>query len=239
MKPSIINHPFRDIKLSYNSEAPLSELEQQALEKYTDMHNMSFQLKNNISRLHDFFTNFGPNKRQECLTLLNSVQNEYILVSPMLHYIDEGGLLPDNEVNEVNEEERVCYDTNALIAQLTAFEIAYDEYIQNFNQAEQEYAAMLQYLEHLNEIFDDFDDNYFAPIIKNYAQMQIDTVSLDQDFDDYRGAYTEVMKMEDSLCDARNALISLHKQLSGQWSALSEKLKHLFDELKKLEEGNG
>src|SRR5215467_13583719 len=97
MKPTTIDHPFRTILLDYMSDATLSELEQTAIEKYIALHDESQQLKETILRLHDYYTS-ALEVQQQCRTDFDKLQNEYVLVSPMLHYFEEGSYLPPAEV---------------------------------------------------------------------------------------------------------------------------------------------
>ena len=59
MKPTIIEHPFHDIRLTYMSEAPLSTLEQEGIEKYVELHNKSQEYKQVIERLLNYYTSAG------------------------------------------------------------------------------------------------------------------------------------------------------------------------------------
>ena len=67
MKPTIINHPFRNILLDYISDAELSELEQTAIEKYIALHDKSQQLKETTLRLHNYYTS-ALEVQQQCRT---------------------------------------------------------------------------------------------------------------------------------------------------------------------------
>ena len=237
MKPTTINNPFRTISLDYMSDAPLSELEQTAIEKYVALHDKSQQLKEIIARLHNYYTS-ALEVQQQCRTDIDKLQNEYLLVSPMLHYFEEGSYLPPAEVEEVDENERVCYDTQPLMVQLEVFKYSYHDYIEPLKIAEKEHTDMLQFQEKLEEDFDEFDSKYFSPIVKNFAEMEIDIATLDQDFDNFRGAYSDMMKLGDDLCDARNAFIEIHNPLQDQILQLDKDLANLFSVLNKIDEGN-
>src|SRR5687767_6962187 len=115
MKPTIINHPFRTILLQYNSDAPLSSFEQEAIEKYTSLHNESHGQKQLIIRLLDYYTS-AKTLQQQCRTDFNNLQSEYMLVSPMLKYFEQGQNLSEIEIETVPEEHRVGYDTQSLLA---------------------------------------------------------------------------------------------------------------------------
>jgi hypothetical protein len=237
MKPTTINHPFRTISLDYMSDAPLSELEQTAIEKYVALHDKSQQLKETIQRLHNYYTS-ALEVQQQCRHDFDKLQNEYVLVAPMLHYFEEGSYLPPTEVEGVDENERVCYDTQPLMMQLEIFKYSYNDYIEPLKIAEKEHADMVQFQEKVEEDFDEFDEKYFSPIVKNYEQMEIDIAALDEDFDNFRGAYGDLMKLEDDLCDARNVFIAIHIPLHEQILQLDKDLTNLFTVLNKIDEGN-
>ncbi len=79
--------------------------------------------------------------------------------------------------------------------------------------AEKEYAATEQQQEQLELQFDDFNDNYFNPIIKDWKIMEIDICSLDENFDDFRGAFCDMTDMADKLIDIRNTFLDDHIKL--------------------------
>lgn len=232
MKPVIIEHPLRTISLECGDE-PLSALEQQAIEKYTTLHNDTYALKQLLGKLiHDYTE--AVTTRQQCQQSFTDLQNEYVLLAPMLHYYKEGGLLSEDEAEEVHDDEKVCYDPAPLFNQLNEFRKVYHHYAGSIQALEKEHAGMLQLQEKLEADFDVFDEQYFQPIIHNYAQMQIDTVTLDSDFDDYRGSWSSITRLSDNLCDTRNAFIELHNQLYNQMQSLDKDLTVLFDTLRKM-----
>jgi hypothetical protein len=237
MKPTIINHPFRTISLGYMSEGPLSRLEQDAIEKYTLLHNESYQLQQLIIHLLEYYTSASATQ-QQCRKDFNGLHSEYILVSPMLHYFEEGSHLKENEIESVDENERVCYDMQPLFTQLDVFQNSYEVYAEGLKTAENEHIGMVQLQEQLEQHFDEFDDNYFAPIIRNYQHMEIDIVTLDEDFDNFRGAFTDLTNLSDKLCTTRNAFVEEHLQLYNQITALNKDLANLFSVLNKMDGGN-
>jgi len=233
MKPMTINHPFRTISLGSVSDVPLSQLELDAIEKYTVLHNESYHLKQLLNRL---ITDYAAlmETRKQCRQAFDNLQNEYVLLAPMVHYYEEGNYLPDEEAEQVNEEERVCYDTKALFTQLNAFKEIYHQYAEKVKAVEKEHNNVLQSQEKLDATFDDFDDNYFMPIMRDYANMQIDIVCLDEDYENYKEDLSQVTELGDRLNDTRNAFIELHNQLYQNMQGLDKDLAALFTVLKKM-----
>ena len=227
MKPTIINHPFRTISLEYESEAPLSTLEQEGVEKYLELHNKSQEYNQVLTRLFTYYSS-APNILNQCETIFNSLSNEYLLLTPMLHYLEEGGPLSENEIASIDENERVCYDTQPLLTQLHLFNHTFDAYADGLRAAEKEYATTEEQQEKLEQQFDDFNDNYFSPIIKDYKNMIIDICSLDEDFDNFRGAFCDMTDLADKLCATRNAFLDLHIQLQHRIVELDKDLIALF-----------
>ncbi|OQP65591.1 hypothetical protein [Niastella populi] len=227
MKPTIIEHPFHDIRLTYMSEAPLSTLEQEGIEKYVELHNQSQEYKQVIERLLTYYTSAGKTL-QKCKAIFDNLQNEYILLTPMLHYLEEGGPLSENEIESIDESERVCYDTQPLLTQLHTFNHTFDAYADGLMAAEKEYSGTEQQQEKLELLFDDFNDNYFNPIIKDWKTMEIDICSLDENFDDFRGAFCDMTDMVDKLCEIRNAFLDAHIKLQNRIVELDKDIVALF-----------
>jgi hypothetical protein len=227
MKPTIINHPFHVIKLDYVSEAPLSELEQNAISKYVELHNGSQAYKDVLTRLHTYYSSTGK-VLDECQVIFDNLQNEYLLLTPMLHYLQEGGPLTDTEIESIDESERVCYDTQPLLTELHNFNQKYDVYVDGLRAAEQELATLEQQQEKLEQLFDVFDDNYFSPIIRDYKNMEIDIVTLDENFDDFRGAFTDLINYAEKLYTVRAAFLDQHIQLHNRIVELDKNIVALF-----------
>ena len=146
----------------------------------------------------------------------------------MLHYLQEGGPLTDNEIESIDESERVCYDTQPLLTQLHNFNHTYDAYYDGLRAAETEFAGTEQQQEKLELQFDDFNDNYFNPIIKDYERMEIDICSLDEDFDNFRGAFCDMTDLADKLYDTRAAFLDSHIQLHNRIVELDKDIVALF-----------
>ncbi len=142
MKPTIINHPFHVIKLDYVSEAPLDTLEQEAIDKYVELHNGSQAYKDALTRLLTYYTGNSEKIAAMPGPLQQPARIEYLLLTPMLHYPQEGGPLTDNEIESIDESERVCYDTQPLLTELHNFNHTYDAYIDGLRAAEQELATV-------------------------------------------------------------------------------------------------
>lgn len=238
MKPTEINHPFHVIKLTYMSEAPLSTIEQDGIEKYVELHNKSQEYKQVLERLQNYYTS-AVKTLQKCQSIFDNLQNEYILLTPMLHYLQEGGPLTENEIDSIDENERVCYDTQPLLTQLHIFNHTFDAYADGLLAAEKEYAATEQQQEKLELQFDDFNDNYFNPIIKDWKIMEIDICSLDENFDDFRGAFCDMTDMANNLIDIRNDFLDSHIKLQNRIVELDKDIVALFAALNGNANTNG
>ncbi|WP_205510946.1 hypothetical protein [Longitalea arenae] len=227
MKPTIINHPFHVIRLDYVSEAPLSALEQTAIEKYVELHNSAEAYKQVITRLETYYTS-AVKPLQQCQLIFENLQNEYLLLTPMLHYLEEGGPLSESEIETIDESERVCYDTQPLLTELHNFNRSFDIYVEGLKTAEHEYATTEQQQEKLEQQFDEFDEHYFSPIIRDYKNMEIDICSLDENFDDFRGAFCDLTGRADKLYDTRAAFLDKHIQLHNKIVGLDKDIVALF-----------
>lgn len=227
MKPTIINHPFHIIKLGYVSEAPLSTLEQEAIEKYIELHNRSQAYKEVLTRLHTHYIN-ADKALQQCQGLFNNLQNEYLLITPVLHYLREGRPYIESEIESIDESERVCYDTQPLLTQLHNFNHTYDAYIDGLRAAEQEFATTEQQQEELKQLFDVFDDHYFSPIIRDYKNMEIDSFTLDENFDGFRGAFSELIDFVSKMCEVRANFLDQQNQLHNKILKLDKDIAALF-----------
>jgi hypothetical protein len=73
-----------------------------------------------------------------------------------------------------------------------------------------------------------FDGNYFCPIIKDYKNMEIDIVTLDENFDDFRGAFGDLIDYADKLYGVRAAFLDQHIQLHNRIVELDKNIVSLF-----------
>ncbi|MBO9202640.1 MULTISPECIES: hypothetical protein [Niastella] len=227
MKPTIINHPFHVIKLNYCSEGPLSTLEQEAITKYVELHNGSQSYKELLTRLHIYYTSTDI-ILLHCQITFNNLQNEYLLLTPMLHYLQEGGPLTDSEIASIDESERVCYDTQPLLTQLHSFNNKYDNYIEDLRVTEQEFATVEKQKEKLDQLFDVFEERYLFPIITDYKNRAIDFCPLQENFDDFRSAFSDLTDFADSLYDARATFLDQHILLHNKIVELDKDILSLF-----------
>jgi hypothetical protein len=180
-----------------------------------------------LERLLNYYTS-ADKTLQKCQAIFDNLQNEYLLLTPMLHYLQEGGPLTDNEIESIDESERVCYDTQPLLTQLHNFNHTFDAYADGLMAAEKEYSSTEQQQETLELQFDDFNDNYFNPIIKDWKIMEIDICSLDENFDDFRGAFCDMTDLADKLCTTRNAFLDSHIKLQNRIVELDKDIVALF-----------
>src|SRR5688500_1805327 len=118
--------------------------------------------------------------QQLCQQAFNNLQNEYVLLAHMLHYYDEGKSLPKEEAEVEKEEESVSYDVTYLLSQLDEFKIRYYQYAGKVMAIEKEHNNLQLMQDKLDATFDDFDDSYFSPIVRDYKNAQIDIVALDK-----------------------------------------------------------
>jgi hypothetical protein len=209
------------------SEAPLSALEQEGIEKYVALHDKSQEYKQVLEKLLNYYRS-ADKILHKCEVIFDNLQNEYLLLTPMLHYLEEGGPLSDTEIESIDESERVCYDTQPLLTQLHNFNHTFDAYADGLMAAEKEYAGTEQQQEKLELQFDDFNDNYFNPIIKDWKIMEIDICSLDENFDDFRGAFCDMTDLADKLCDIRNTFLDSHIKLQNRIVELDKNIVALF-----------
>jgi hypothetical protein len=94
--------------------------------------------------------------------------------------------------------------------------------------------ALNKALKKVDEQYEEFADYHtyfieqcFTPMLKEYDVLQIDTASLDKDFDEFREKWTEVDALRDEIIDEWNEISEALKVICNKVTALDVRFKHI------------
>lgn len=101
----------------------------------------------------------------------------------------------------------------------------YAAQVDRYNAKSDRHEELYKLIEEKREKFEDsfcyFDDTYFSPILNRWEVVQVDTVSLDRDFDKFREVTCNVTDALDKILD--------------DWEAMCEEAKETDSNMKKLD----
>lgn len=224
MIPLVKEHPLRTISFRYNGNKPVSEFELEAVEQYFKLHDQTLEFKQLQLKEFSNYTLYAE-QLGESEPLLEQLKQEYGLVLPILDYI-RGTV----DLSKATGEE-VMFDTSPMMKALNAFQGKYLPVYEQLNKAEELDAYYDQVFQKTEQASSDWDDKYFSPIIQNWEQMEIDIVTFDEDFDDYRGQWSEIYDLDKKLGELQDKVFNMYDALFEKWKPLHADLTQLLTEL--------
>jgi len=177
MKPTEINHPLRTIKLKYNSDKELSEMESTTIKLYIELHD---KVDNIIKRHQILFIQLAENEDSLKEALIKAADLESMLMrcGPIAGYTDEeieqlgieGGEVDITEIFEFHAEVEPIF---------TAI----------FQGAQQQHDTLTEWIkdyEGLDDILDDFRDKHYDPILYD-EDSELEIGAFDKDVEEFYG----------------------------------------------------
>ncbi|MGN6165855.1 MAG: hypothetical protein ACTHOF_15070 [Flavisolibacter sp.] len=206
MKNYIVDNPLRTISFVIENNGPLSSIEDEALHKYTALHDFVFSLlqqyeqwrskgvdyKHQLQKRADEITDFEK-QMEECNRLMRLVMKyeEPPTGEKIECKINPGQLFID--ANSFQEEFNVLYES-------------LKEWVQEFETLEDLY-------EQYGALFEEFHNNYFMVINDNWKFMKIDLCSLDDDFNCFKEKLPAIDNMRDVSIDERDVVVQEYELL--------------------------
>jgi hypothetical protein len=224
MIPVIKEHPFRIISLNYQGIKAVSDFELEALDNYYKLHDQTYAFKQLLLKELADYTTYAE-QLAESAVLMENLKREYLLVQPILDYIR--GTVDLTKATG----EPVMFDTAAMMTALHAFQSQFLPIHDQLKNAEQEDAIHDQMQEKTEQGIIAWDNTYFSPIIQDWENMEIDIVSFDEDFNNYREAYEEIDLLNDKVYEIQEKVFQRYNEISDGWKPLHGDLTQLLTEL--------
>lgn len=221
MKPTIVNHELRIIKLEYNSDKPLSDFETNALMNYIELHNKLLILQKRQDAMQQSLTQLDADlpKLEEGLSLL---EEEIKICGPIAGFTDK-------ECEEMGLTKGVI-EVSSLLKKVKLHEsemsILYDD-TQKLNADRKIWRTDA---EKLDEEIDAFSETYEHPIICNYKSSEIYTPSFDADVQEFYGL------CDDLLRNAKNPFIQAWNAYGKKYESYIDRVNVLFERVTKVVE---
>jgi hypothetical protein len=206
MKNYIVDNPLRTISFVIENNGPLSSIEDEALHKYTALHDFVFSLlqqykqwrsrgvdcQNQLQKRIDEIIDFEK-QMEEC--------NRFMRLVMKYEELSAGGKV-DCKINPGH----LFIDANNFQDEFNLLYESLKEWVKEFDTLEQLY-------EQSDTLFDEFHNNYFMFINDNWKSMKIDLCSLDDDYNCFREKLPAIEEMRDASIDERDALVQEYEPL--------------------------
>lgn len=189
MENTITPHPLRLINLTYHPDKPKSELETEVLESYFYMHDEVWRLKEKREHLETALSAI-PNEITELHARLYPMEQELELYE-VAFGIQDSKVIPDYL-------DSITLDTSAFReaavrhnADLVELHTSIVKCISNHN-------AFIEEYDKFEEWFEEFIDNKFYKLFHDWENISVDTVSLDDDHQDFLSKLSPITKADES-----------------------------------------
>ncbi len=230
MKPTVIPHPLKRIHFKYHSEAALSDFEKAFIDRYRQLHDELASIKNQLLYLAPDIIRVDSE-----LTVVSSAFEK--LRTLILRTERMFGMGPADEtvpgVYSIKSGE-----IQSALDEFQAVRSGYWDLMvpmhKKFNSVYEQFAAFDDKVEHFEKVFS-------APLFRNQAHMEIDTLCFDNDMNQFRVEWVGVAHLQDECLDDFSEWAKKQTALVSNSDALFVRIKKLFhyiDTIQKLGDGN-
>lgn len=230
-KPAFISTPARMITMEYNSEAPLSSIELEALDKYKELHTQFQPLLNEWKTLEsDYQAAIKPQRqlRHELFSLEEDVK----LYRHLAGFTEE-------EIAEMPEqEEDLELEPNKLHEEAEEFKIKYEAHYDKVQGLINRFKKVNDLTDTMKELYEDFNENYFSYIMENHENMEIDVVRFDEDYNEFNILMDELTDHIYGAADEHKALIAAYNELVTAMDDTFKRIDIISEEVDKLRADN-
>ncbi|MGN6402825.1 MAG: hypothetical protein ACTHMD_20380 [Flavisolibacter sp.] len=232
MKNYTVDNPLRTISFVIENNGPLSSIEDEALHKYTALHDFVFSLLQQYEQWRSEGVNCR-NQLQKRTEEITDFEKQMEECNRFMHLVMKYEELSAGERVECKiNPGRLFIDTNDFQDKFNLLYESLEEWVKKFDALEDLY-------EQYGALFDEFHNNYFMVINDNCKSMKIDLYSLDDDYNCFREKLPAIDEMRDVSIDERDALVqeyeTLLKRVNNFYSEVSNFSK-FFKSFQKMNE---
>jgi chromosome segregation ATPase len=230
MKPSVIEHPLRTIRLEYNSTAPLSALEEEAMRRYVLLHDGLLPV---LGEWEAMLLSW------QAIAVPQQVLEQQLmeLEKELRPYKHLAGFTPSEIEQMTDLEDTYQLEVNDLVINGHALKATFDPHFDEIKELSASYHDLERRSEELEEAYDDFEENFFSPIIQQYKTMEIDIISFDSDFDDFNGYMDKESRLWRETSMARFEVITAYNRLVQGIDKAFKRIERVGDEVNAMRPG--
>ena len=223
MKPTIVNHSLRTIKLAYNDNgSPLCPYEEKLLFDYLSLHNRLHEL---LSQCPKWITDFEEiDSRCEKMKIECNEFNE----------LYENLKKPTDIMMEKNKIVKEPFETfQKALPEFNKIKVVFQEKLHRFIDDVVELSKKCK--EYVKQI-EDFSDKeeefgeYTSVLYKNYDSYQIELIEFDDDYDNFHADCDTLIMKE------RMKINKLRKSVIERYNAFHKDVTELFDAIQKWQD---
>lgn len=225
METTVTHHPFRDIKLSYDRSKSQTEKEKNTVERYVQMHDGVWHLKN-MREEYEL-------RLDEAIAEINELRTALFPIEQQVEIFEVGlGL---------SAEDNLPVFEGTLTFEMGDFYNACDRYHDNIHElyvlmkrVTDEHNLFLEEYNRFDTWFQEFNDGQLHEIFQNWENISLDTVSLDRDHQDFLEAWGPVWRAEDAYFERAADAFNGYAELIDMSDTLFQRVKRLESALQEL-----
>jgi predicted nuclease with TOPRIM domain len=225
MKPYIIEFPLRTIQLSLQDKAQTS-IEPLGLDAYFDLHRQLWDIKEYSQQYRKSLDDLS--------VVVNKLESAYKVMETETKKYGRTAGFPDEMANQFwleEEKTKGKLRPKKLEELISVFCSLVDQYTKQSADHVEVDKILRAKQEGFDESFNHFNRNYFSPMIHAHEVLQIDTCSLDFDFNEFLETNGKIEKMYDALFDEWESLNVRLTELDGNVKLLDKHFKCLSNTL--------
>ncbi len=230
LKPATISTPLRTILMEYVSDAGLSQLEQDTLTKYEQLHIQLFTIASGWRKAEaDVRALKRPQERikQE----LRSLEEEVKLYRHLANFTQEElAALPDPDEKQLLDPADLMEHGNDLQALFDPHHEAvwaFNDYYKTINEGNDTMLAM----------YADFEDNYYNELITEVDNVTISLIRLDDDFNEFNIMMEELTDLIYKTADDYMAVFAEYGKITNEVGAIFKHIERVSEEVTRLRAG--
>lgn len=230
-KPAFISTPARMITMEYNSAAPLSDIEIRALNKYSELHAQYLPLLNSWKTLQaDYQALVKPQRviQHELFSLKENVKK----------YRHLAGFTAEEIAQMPEPDEELELQPNELHQQAEELQDKFNVYYERFQELIDRFKEANNGNEIMQELYDDFDKNYFSHIMKHHEKMEINVVRFDEDYNEFNILMDELSDHIYGAADEHKAMLAAHNEIVAAMDDTFRRIDKIYEEVDKLRADN-
>lgn len=229
MKAYIVKLPLRTIHLQLQDKEQTA-LDASGLSSYIELHNNLWEVKQLTEQYRE--------EVGEVQSIVADLKTTFTTMETEVRKYGRTAGFTDKDAEEafgdMEEGTKVTLKIGYLQSLLDTYTHHANRYDKKRHQPDEFYRVVSKIKERFNELFCSFDRNYFSPMLNGWEHLQIDTISLDDDFNQFKELCTEIDTKHDRTIDEWNTMCEEVKELSSKMEELNKHIVYLSGTLKAL-----
>lgn len=222
-KPSTIPTPLRTIRMEYDSDEDLSQLELDMLDKYMELHKELFVIMRDWKAIREEYKTMEKPQEEvkQQLATLNAEIKEYRQLAGFTK----------EEVEQMPDPGDLTLDPGELSQHGLQLEALFDPLYEKVQDLSKRFKDLEERTDRLEEQYEDFNDNYFLGVMTDTNSSEIDLIRLDDDFNEFNILMDDLSDLVRATIDERNVLVIAYNEMVQDMDTAFKRIDRVLTEI--------